>query len=218
MKRKVTKKAESQGNETDESQDFAAPVAPLILRVHAAAHAAGISESTLRRAIQDGVVRGITRGGALCVERREILEIKGKLLKRIAPSIGIKEAQDGEEAADVFSRLDRCQSIGSIVQEMKITPQKVLALFDQWKKCAVATQTDLEVLHGKRELPKPPSLAAAFIPMAPAAPLAMPIVNTSDADRKPEDSAPSRGKSKAAEMVADARRREAEMAEAPPGT
>ncbi|MGO9837040.1 MAG: hypothetical protein ACLP1X_22820, partial [Polyangiaceae bacterium] len=108
------------------------------LPLRAAARAAGVSESTLRRLVQDGAIEAIRdAGGTLRVTQSTVLELRtGGGLKR-GPSLSVREAERarGALAAQVFALLRSKAAPDEIVERLETDPATVRALCEEWAKC-----------------------------------------------------------------------------------
>ncbi len=67
------------------------------------------------------------------------------------------EQGEGELARKVFDRLDHGVATREIVKELGITPEKVRQLAQEWIKCGRFDEDVLDVVHGRREPPRPAS-------------------------------------------------------------
>lgn len=105
------------------------------LPLRAAAKAAHISESTLRRLVQDGavdVVRG--QGGSIRISQSTVVELRSGAIRRGPPSIAGREADRarGELAAGCFTRFNAGKDLIAIVEELHASPAAVKALWTEW--------------------------------------------------------------------------------------
>jgi hypothetical protein len=117
-------KSESESDGEGASHD-AIPVA-------LAAREGRVSEATLRRAIQAGVVEAVRDGGRLVVRRSEVVELRGRLRKRVPTSAIERERASGELAALAFERFEACTPLDRVVVELKALPDTIRELFSQW--------------------------------------------------------------------------------------
>ncbi len=104
------------------------------LALPAAAKAAGVSESTLRRLVRDGLVDAIRDGHKIRLTQATVLELQtGAGLKR-GPSISMREAERSRSdlAAECFVRFREGKSLISIVEELKALPAVVKSLWNEW--------------------------------------------------------------------------------------
>ncbi len=105
------------------------------LPLRAAAKAAHISESTLRRLVQDGavdVVRG--QGGSIRISQSTVVELRSGAIRRGPPSIAGREAERarGELAKDAFALFARGGQLIDIVQQLAVDPDVVERLWARW--------------------------------------------------------------------------------------
>ncbi len=105
------------------------------LSIRAAAKAAGLSESTLRRAIADGLVAAERQGATVRLTQQTVLELRtGTGIKRQGPSLAAREAdaQRGEVAANAFSMFANGAQLIEVVQELRQDPDVVDRLWHKW--------------------------------------------------------------------------------------
>jgi hypothetical protein len=105
------------------------------LPLRAAAREAGISESTLRRAIADGLVAASSEGGVLRVTRQTVIELRtrgGALRRGPGPSVVAAEEREGERDARVFAALEAGRTVAEIIVAERIPARVVLALRQSW--------------------------------------------------------------------------------------
>jgi hypothetical protein len=104
------------------------------LPLRAAARAAGVSESTLRRLVQDGAVEAVRDGGSLKVTQATVVELRaGGALKR-GPSISVREAERarGALAARCFLLFQAAVPLEDVVTQLEADPDVVVALHQKW--------------------------------------------------------------------------------------
>jgi hypothetical protein len=105
-----------------------------MLPIRAAAKAAGISESSLRRLVQDGVIEAVRQGGSLHVTHATVVELRSGGRKR-GPSPGLRalQADRGETAAECFKRFRAGVPLTAIVEEIAVDPLIVEGLWNKWR-------------------------------------------------------------------------------------
>lgn len=116
-----------------------------------------------------------------------------------------KEKRYGELARKVFAALDLNKPTREIVIELGEPPAKILAIAKEWIDCGRFDGTTLAVIHGQKQ----PAVEA--LPVSPVVEMSLDLSPNPQA-AEPVDSPKSEKRpSMVAEMVADARRRAAEM-------
>jgi hypothetical protein len=105
-----------------------------LVTLRTAARDAGISESTLRRLVHEGVVPSVRRDGALHITQASIVELRTGARKR-GPSIGLRvqDQERGTTAASCFKRFHDGESLASIVMALEVDPAIVEGLWYKWK-------------------------------------------------------------------------------------
>lgn len=104
------------------------------LTLHAAARVAGLSESTMRRLVRDGVVDVIKHGGVLRVSQSTAVELRGGAGLKRGPGVAVRAAERarGELAAECFAKFSAGKALIAIVSELQTTPSAVKALWNEW--------------------------------------------------------------------------------------
>lgn len=108
------------------------------LPLRAAARAAGLSESTLRRLVADGLVEAVRdAGGTMRVTSSTVLELRTGGVRRRGPSVGAREAERarGALAAQVFALLRSAVPLDQIVEQLECDPAVLRALVDEYVRC-----------------------------------------------------------------------------------
>lgn len=106
-----------------------------MLPLKRAAKVAGVSETTLRRLIDDGAVEAIRQGGALRISQSTVLELRTGGLKRGAHvGVAVRETDRirGETAADAFERFAKGEQLVDVVRELRQDPDVIERLWDRW--------------------------------------------------------------------------------------
>ena len=105
------------------------------LPVRAAARAAGMSESSVRRLIADGLVTAVRdAGGSLRLTQSTIVELRSGGGRTRGPSIGVRtaEAARGEIAAQAFELFEGGAQLVEVVHKLRQDPDVVERLWARW--------------------------------------------------------------------------------------
>ncbi len=105
------------------------------LPLRAAARAAGVSESTLRRLVQDGAIETIRdAGGTLRVTQSTVLELRTGGALRRGPGISVREAERarGALAAQCFRLFQAAVPLEDVVTQLEADPDVVVTLHQKW--------------------------------------------------------------------------------------
>lgn len=142
--------------------------------------------------------RGYRFPADITIERTEKLSIGAR--PRVNGSHPSKDLRDGDTAARVFAELDKGTPTREIVQRLMVPPEKVRALAREWIECGRFDASELAVIHGQKDPPPPPKPLEPL----PSPRTVMPEVPTTF--DLPEEPPPAPGRSRIADMIADARR------------
>lgn len=120
----------------DRSASAVASDRKALITVREAARAAGMSEATVRRAINEGIVQPVREGRNIFIRQTSIIELQTGAIKRPPTLLGreVLNAR-GELAANVFRLLDEGYSPKDIVQDLRADPPSVRGLVEEWLKC-----------------------------------------------------------------------------------
>jgi hypothetical protein len=112
------------------------------LPLRAAAKEAKVSESTLRRLVQEGAIEAIRdAGGTMRVTQATIIELKTRGALKRGPNLSVvaQEEREGERDARVFAALETGRTITEVIVSERIPARVAISLRQTW---LLARQTD----------------------------------------------------------------------------